>query len=610
MKKAAMWSRPLACACASVTSPCTCGASICPFPTLTSTGRTSSCGAGGSACHYPTRATLLTKPPSGSASLPTQAAILPNRDREGAAAGYRGTRLSLLPNRAETNFTPSAATPTHRESLFIRARKPALFLLIPLLAAAQQPPKPAAPPAPVPPASWTDLKFPPLKEIQIPKIEETTLANGMKVYMLENHELPLVRGSALIRTGNLFDPADKVGLASATGETIRSGGTSKLSGDQIDEQLENIAADVESQIDENSGTISFSTLKERTDEVLSIFHDVLTDPAFRPDKIELWKAQANSGIERRNDEPMGITAREFSDIVYGRNNPYGWKMEHATVSKINRDDIVAFYKRYYFPANIILTVQGDFSAPEMKVKIEKLFGTWSYAQPPVPPFPKVDNQAKPGIYLAMKPDVTQSSFALGHLGGKFSDKDYPALEVMAIILGGGFHSRLFRQVRSKLGYAYDVGAGWGATYDHPGVFEIEGSTKSPTTVDTLKAVAAEVRKIRAEDVTDEELKTARDTVLNGFVFAFDTPSKTLNRLVRYRYFGYPDDFIFQYQKAIGEVTRADVLRVAKQYVDPSKFVVVVTGNPKDFGTPLSTLELPVSDIDLAIPGSKGAAPER
>ena len=281
-------------------------------------------------------------------------------------------------------------------------------------------------------------------------------------------------------------------------------------------------------------------------------------------------------------------------------------------------------------------MQGDFSAPEMKVKIEKLFGTWSYAQPPVPPFPKVDNQAKPGIYLAMKPDVTQSSFALGHLGGKFSDKDYPALEVMAIILGGGFHSRLFRQVRSKLGYAYDVGAGWGAvcaptpgdqvrsklgyaydvgagwgaTYDHPGVFEIEGSTKSPTTVDTLKAVAAEVRKIRAEDVTDEELKTARDTVLNGFVFAFDTPSKTLNRLVRYRYFGYPDDFIFQYQKAIGEVTRADVLRVAKQYVDPSKFVVVVTGNPKDFGTPLSTLELPVSDIDLAIPGSKGAAPER
>jgi len=246
-------------------------------------------------------------------------------------------------------------------------------------------------------------------------------------------------------------------------------------------------------------------------------------------------------------------------------------------------------------------VQGDFSAPEMKAKIEKLFGTWSYTQPPVPAFPKVDNQAKPGVYLATKDDVTQSSFALGQLGGRFIDKDYPALEIMAEVLGGGFHSRLFRQIRSKLGYAYDVGAGWGAAYDHPGVFEIEGSTKSPTTIETLRAVDTEVQKIRSAPVTEEELKSAKDTVLNGFVFAFDTPAKTLNRLVRYRYFGYPDDFIFQYQKAIEQVTTADVLRVAKQYLDPSKFVIVVTGNPKDFGASLSTLELPVENIDLSIP---------
>ena len=469
----------------------------------------------------------------------------------------------------------------------------ALFLL-PLLAAAQ-------PPAPVPPASWKDLKFPTLREIKLPKIEDFTLPNGMKVYLLEDHELPLVRGSALIRTGNLFDPAGKIGLASVTGDTIRSGGTSTLSGDQIDEQLENIAADVESAIDESSGSVSFSTLKERIDEVMGLFHDVLTDPAFREDKIELWKTQSHSGIERRNDEPMGITAREYTDILYGRNNSYGWTMQHADVANIHRDDIVAFYKRYYFPANIILSVQGDFSAPEMKAKIEKLFASWNYIQPAVPAFPKVNNQAKPGVYLATKTEVTQSSFALGQLGGILSDKDTPALEVMAQILGGGFQSRLFRQVRSKLGYAYDVGAGWAPYYDHPGVFEIEGSTKSPTTVETLQAINVEVSKIRSEEVTEAELKSARDTVLNGFVFAFDTPSKTLSRVVRYHYFGYPDDFIFQFQKAIGQVTREDVLRVAKEHLDPSKFVVVVTGNPKDFGSPLSTLELPVSNIDLTIP---------
>ena len=473
------------------------------------------------------------------------------------------------------------------------------LVILPLLAVAQPAATPKA--ATVPPASWKDIKFPPLPEFKLPKVEEATLPNGMKIYMLENHELPLVHGSALIRTGNLFDPADKIGLASVTGDTIRSGGTSKLTGDQIDLQLENIAADVESGIGESSGSVGFSTLKERTDEVLAIFHDVLTDPAFRQDKIDLWKAQAHSGIERRNDEPAGITAREYTNIVYGRNNSYGWTMEHSHVSNITRNDIVAFYKRYYFPANIILSIEGDFSAPEMKAKIEKLFADWTYTQPPVPAFPKVDNQAKAGIYLAKKDDVTQSSFALGHLGGLYSDKDFPALQVMADILGGGFDSRLFRQVRSKLGYAYDVGAGWSLSYDHPGVFEIEGSTKSPSTVDTLRAVDAEVAKLRSTPVTEEELKGARDKVLNGFIFQYDTPSKTLGRLVRYRYYGYPDDFIFQYQKAIGQVTSADVLRVAKQYLDPSKFVVVVTGNPKDFGTPLSALERTVTDIDLNIP---------
>jgi zinc protease len=494
-----------------------------------------------------------------------------------------------------------------------------LLFAVVSIAAAQTAPKPSAdhpapvtatpatksaPPTAVPPASWKDLKFPTLPEIKVPAIEQTTLPNGMKVYLLENHELPLVRGSALIRTGNLFDPADKVGLATITGETMRSGGTSKLSGDQIDVELENIAASVESEIGESAGTVAFSTLKERTDEVLGIFHDVLTDPAFRENKIDLWKAQENSAIERRNDEPMGITAREFTNIIYGRDNSYGWMLEHQTVENIKREDIVNFYKRYYFPANIILAIQGDFSAPEMKAKIEKLFGGWNYKQEPVPAFPKVTNQAKGGVYLATKTDVTQSSFAMGHLGGEFRDKDYPALEVMADILGGGFHSRLFREVRSKLGYAYDVGAGWGANYDHPGVFEIEGSTKSPTTIQTIQAVDKEVNRIRGEEVTEEEVKSARDTVLNGFIFAFDTPSKTLNRLVRYQYYGYPDDFLFQYQKAIGKVTREDVLRVAKQYLDPSKFVIVITGNPKDFGASLNTLELPVSNIDLSIPQPK------
>ncbi|MES1260819.1 MAG: pitrilysin family protein, partial [Acidobacteriota bacterium] len=393
-----------------------------------------------------------------------------------------------------------------------------------------------------------------------------------------------------------------------TGDAIRSGGTAARSGDQIDEQLENIAASVESQIAESFGTVSFSTLKERTDEVLAVFRDVLVDPAFREDKIELAKSQIRSGISRRNDDARGIAQREFTNIIYGRNTPYGWDMEYATIDRITRADVVAFYKRYYFPANVILAVQGDFNAADMKTKIERLFAGWNYRQPPVPAFPKVDNQPKPGIYFAAKTDVTQTNFALGSLGGILSDNDYPALEVMADILGGGFKSRLFQRVRTQLGYAYEVGADWGANYDHPGLFSISGSTKSASTTETLKAIDEEVNRIRTTAVTAEELETAKQTVLNSFVFNFDTPSKTLNRLLTYRYFGYPDDFIFQYQKAVAAVTRDDILRVAKQYVNPSKFVMVAVGNPKDFGQPLSSLGLPVSELDLTIPEPKAARP--
>jgi zinc protease len=186
------------------------------------------------------------------------------------------------------------------------------------------------------------------------------------------------------------------------------------------------------------------------------------------------------------------------------------------------------------------------------------------------------------------------------LGGLLKDPDYAALEVMSDILGGGFRSRLFQRVRTRMGVAYDISADWGANYDHPGLFLISGSTKSASTVDTLQAIREEVNKIRTAEVTDDELKTAKETVLNSLVFAFDTRAKTLGRLLTYEYFGYPKDFIQQYQKALAAVTKADVLRVAKQRLHPENFTIVAAGNPAEFGKALDTMG-PVKPIDLTIP---------
>jgi zinc protease len=449
--------------------------------------------------------------------------------------------------------------------------------------------------------SYKDLKYPPLPPLKVPDPTEITLSNGMKVLLLENHELPLVSGAALIRTGNLFDPPSKKGLAGLTGDVLRTGGTKARTGDQLDQDLENVAASIESQIGETSGTLSFSCLKENTDQVLALFRDLLSSPEFRQDKVDLSKTQARSGISRRNDDPDGIADREFSDIVYGRNNPYGWSIEYADIDNIQRQDLIDFYHRYYFPANITMEVIGDFSIADMKGKLEQVLGSWKYTQPAVPAFPKVEDKPAPGVFLATKDDTTQTFFHVGELGGELRDKDYPALEVASEILGGGFSSRLFRSVRTKHGWAYNISANWSANYDHPGTFEISGSTQSAHTVDTLKAIGEELEKIRTAEVTDDELQTAKDTVLNGFVFNFDRPSKTINRLMLYQYYGYPKDFIFQYQKAIAAVTKADVLRVAQKYFQLKDLSYVAVGNPKDFGTPLASLGMKVQPIDLTIP---------
>ena len=210
------------------------------------------------------------------------------------------------------------------------------------------------------------------------------------------------------------------------------------------------------------------------------------------------------------------------------------------------------------------------------------------------------------IYLAEKTDVTQTFFSIGELGGTFRDKDHAALQVASNILGSGFTSRLVSQIRTKLGYAYEIGAAWAANYNHPGTFRISGSTKSQSTTETLQAIHAELEKLRTSEVTPPELDTAKQSVLNSFVFFFDSPAKTLTRVLRYEYFGYPKDFLFQYQKAIGAVTRADVLRVAKERFRPENLAIVAVGNPKDFGKPLAELGK-VNPLDLTIPEPKKEA---
>lgn len=455
--------------------------------------------------------------------------------------------------------------------------------------------------------AYKQLQFPKLGAVKIPEIETFTLPNGMKVYLLENHNLPLINGIALVRTGTLLEPAEKTGVHVIAAGTMRTGGTKAKTGDQLDEQLEAMAAGVESSIDETLGSVSFNCLKENLDEVLGVFHDVLTAPEFRQEKIDLLKMQYRSAIARRYDDAGQVNNAEFSDTVYGKDTPFGRSIEYETLDRIQRADLLAFHERYYFPKNVRLAIQGDFDKAAMRARLEQIFANWTVEQAPVPEFPKVTHAAKPGIYVGDKKDVNQTSFSMGHLGGLLSDKDYPALEVLSDILGGSFDSRLFRKVRTEMGLAYSVGAGWGAGYLNPGLFRISGSTKVESTVLTFETIQREVNRIRTELVTDQELNDAKEKVVNSFVFNFDRPAKTLSRLFRYEYYGYPKDFLFTYQKALAAVTKQDVLRVAKQYIQPEKFVYVAITNTDQLKTPLTDLKLPVTQLELKVKEPKRAA---
>lgn len=444
------------------------------------------------------------------------------------------------------------------------------------------------------------LTYPPLHDIVVPEVQRVTLPNGMRLFLLEDHELPLIYVSARIRVGSIYEPADKVGLADITGEVMRTGGTTSKSGDELDEELERLAASVETSIGLSSGSASVSVLKEDIDRGLAILADVLVHPAFRPDKIELAKLQHRSSIARRNDQPDSIAAREFQQLIYGPESPYARHTEYATIDNITRDDLVEFHQRFYGPNNTMLAVWGDFDTEQMIERIEKAFADWEKIDLDLPETPAVDYAWGSSVNLVSKPDINQSNIYLGHIGGVMSDPDYFALTVMNQILGGGFTGRLFKNVRSRQGLAYSVFGHYSSSYDHPGEFYVGCQTKSASTVHAIRAMIDEVEKITAEEVTDEELELAKTSYLNSFVFNFDSKGEIIRRLMTFEYYGYPPDFLQQTKDRVEKVTKADVLRVARAHLKPEALKILVVGRPDDFDEPLSTLGQ-VNTIDITIP---------
>jgi zinc protease len=456
-------------------------------------------------------------------------------------------------------------------------------------------------------ATWKQIPIPPLRSFKPQQPKRIELSNGMVIFLQEDHELPLIDGTARIRGGSVNEPANKTGLVDIFGEVWRTGGTKTQTGDQLDDFLEVRAAKVETGPGPDSSTISFSCLTGDLDDVFKAFQDVLQNPEFRDDKIDIAKKGEEDSISRRNDDVGGITHREATKLAYGADNPYARVPEYATVAAITRQDLIDWHKKYVHPNDIILGISGDFDSAAMEARLRSAFESWPKGES-FPPFPKNELQyapAKPGYYFVSKEDVNQSNIRMVALGTTRDNPDYYAISVFNEAFGGGFSSRLFNDIRTKRGLAYGVGGGVGTNFGHQGILQIAMSTKSESTVDAIQALDEDIDDLSKKPITEEEIKNAKDAILNAFVFRLDSPDKILGERMVYEYYGYPPDWLDKYQDEVKKVTAADVNRVAAKYLHKDQLARLVVGNLKEFGKPLSSLGA-VKDIDITIPPPPGA----
>lgn len=440
-------------------------------------------------------------------------------------------------------------------------------------------------------------------EFSPPEPERVVLDNGMVLYLLEDHELPLVSITATMRTGSWLDPTDKIGLAGITGAVMRTGGGGGLSAEQVDAELEQFAADVSIGIGRQSGSASLDVLSKDVNRGLEIFAGLIRTPAFDPARVELVKLQAIEGIRRRQDNPGSIVGREFAKMLYGAAHPSARESSLDSVTRITRDDLVTFHHNTIHPNGMILGVTGDFKRDEMVASLRKVFGNWEKGT--VPELRIVDvpeaELSRPVVRFVGK-ETSQTHLRVGHLSIKENDPDYVALAIANDILGGSsFRSRLFNDVRTKRGLAYSVGSRLNTGMHDQGVWLMRAETKLTSTQEVIERFVANIERIRAEPVTDAELAEAKEAYVNSFVFSFASPSAIVSRLIELEYDGLPKDFLQQLRAKVVRLTKEDVLAAAKKHLRPDQLKIVAVGSGEALPKALSTFG-DVKEITLSPEG--------
>ncbi|MBN2254168.1 MAG: insulinase family protein [Deltaproteobacteria bacterium] len=429
-----------------------------------------------------------------------------------------------------------------------------------------------------------EIAFPPL-EFQPPRPERVELSNGIIFYFMENHELPLINVTALVRTGSMYDPEGEEGLAEITGMVMRTGGTTAMTGYEIDMELDVMAADLSVGVEKDRVAVSLSALKESSELAMKIFSDILKNPVFEQKKMQEAQNIKVEELRRIIDNPQEMAFREFIRIMYG-DNPRGRLSSVSSVEAITRNDMVMFHKRFFFPGNIMIAVTGDMTKEEAVTLMNRYFGSWDVSGE-VPAIPMPDVHPTGSLYYIFK-DISQSIIIIGRFAPGKDDPLYYAFKVLDFIVGsGGFRSRIFSTVRNELGLAYSAGSFYSAREGF-GIFGTYAMTRTEATGKVLSVLQSITEDIKNRGVTGDELAWAKRSLINNFVFSYSSAEKIAFEYLLLEYYDLPRDFLESYRQRIEDVTENDLLRAAGTYLQDGEAPILVLGNEKKFDRPLSS----------------------
>lgn len=445
----------------------------------------------------------------------------------------------------------------------------------------------------VPPAGKTP-------ELRVPAWTKTPLANGATLIVSERPGLPLVSFSITFLGGaNQFEPAGRRGLATMTG-TMLTEGTTTRTGDQLSDALQLLGTTVGTNIGGEEGSMSFTSTTRNFEGTLGILADMMLNSTFPADALERLRGRTLVNLTQQKDQPTVVSSQVFSKVLYGSGHPYGQRSTEASVKAITRDDVVAFQKAYFQPGRAIITVVGDVKAAQVKSAIEKAFATWTKAgDKPSFEYPKLPERRPATIYLVDKPGSAQSVVNIGLPGPPRNTPDYFALQVLNTILGGQFQSRLNANIREQKGYSYGVNSNF-AFGKGPGAFRAGGSIFSAKTDAALIEFMKELKGIVGErPITDEELQTAKDNLIQGLPQRFASVSAIGNSITGLTVQGLPDNYYQNYAKAVAAVTKEDLTRVANLYIDLDHLAIVIVGDRSAVEAALKATNIaPITILDL------------